>query len=113
MDLRSPDLDRLPQKYDVVMSMEVAEHLPEKSAKGYVRLLCECAPVVVFTAAPPGQGGTDHLNEQLMEYWVGLFKQHAFFSDLMLVETWRREWAASGKVVAWYTDNLMIFRSGD
>lgn len=111
VDLRSPDTEHLPRGFDIVLSMEVAEHLPRKSAAGYVELLCTSAPVVIFTAAPPGQGGTDHVNEQPMAYWTELFKQHAFYPAVELADTWRHEWTDSGKVAEWYTNNLMIFRS--
>ena len=111
VDLRSPDTGHLPKGFDVALSMEVAEHLPRRSAAGYVELLCASAPVVVFTAAPPGQGGTDHLNEQPMAYWTKLFKQHSFYPAAELADLWRHEWADSGKVAEWYTNNLMIFRS--
>jgi len=111
VDLRNPDSEHLPRDFSVVLSMEVAEHLPRRSAEGYVELLCGSAPVVVFTAAPPGQGGTDHLNEQPMEYWIQLFEQKEYAPDKVLSDAWRREWDTSGKVTSWYTDNLMVFRS--
>ena len=111
MDLRASVINQVLLKYDVVLSMEVAEHLPKKSASAYVQFLCGCAPTVVFTAASPGQGGTDHLNEQPMEYWINLFEQYGFFPNRTLTKTWQREWVVSGKVALWYTDNLMIFCS--
>lgn len=110
VDLRSPDIRTLPKGFNVALSMEVAEHLPPRSAAGYVELLCSSAPVIVFTAASPGQGGTDHLNEQPMEYWMELFKRHSFYPDVHLADSWRHEWKGSRKVVGWYIDNLMIFR---
>jgi len=109
VDLRSPDIRTLPKGFNVALSMEVAEHLPPRSAAGYVELLCSSAPVIVFTAASPGQGGTDHLNEQPMEYWMELFKQHSFYADVHLADSWRHEWKGSRKVVGWYIDNPMIF----
>ena len=110
VDLRSPNITCLPKGFDVVLSMEVAEHLPPRSAAGYVELLCASAPVIIFTAAPPGQGGTDHLNEQPMQYWVELFRQHSFYPDTHLAQIWRQEWVESKKVAGWYANNLMLFR---
>ena len=63
---------------DVAVSMEVAEHLPEKAADRYVDLLARLSQVIVFTAAPPGQGGTDHVNEQPPSYWITKFQQRGF-----------------------------------
>jgi hypothetical protein len=49
---------------DLVLSIEVAEHLPGAWADRYVNFLYEIAKrAIVITAAIPGQGGTDHVNE--------------------------------------------------
>ena len=46
--------------FDLVVCLEVAEHLPPRRAATFVAELCQAAPVVVFSAAIPGQGGTGH-----------------------------------------------------
>lgn len=57
----------------MALSLEVAEHLPEASAGTFVETLVACADAIVFSAAIPNQGGTNHVNEQPPEYWAGLF----------------------------------------
>jgi SAM-dependent methyltransferase len=94
---------------DVAISMEVGEHLPESAADRFVGLLTWLAPVVVFTAAHPGQGGADHLNEQPMSYWVEKFAARGYRSDRETTARWRRQLEA-GQVAAFYSNNLMIFR---
>jgi SAM-dependent methyltransferase len=94
---------------DVAISMEVGEHLPESAADRYVGLLTSLAPVIVFTAAHPGQGGADHLNEQPMSYWVAKFGARGYGSDQETTTRWRRQLEA-GQVPKFYSDNLMIFR---
>lgn len=96
--------------FDVAVSMEVAEHLPERVADRYVDLLARLSPVVVFTAAPPGQGGEDHVNEQPPSYWITKFRRRGFEHDSELSERWRQTWKAAGDVESWYFNNLMIFR---
>jgi hypothetical protein len=64
----------------------------------------------VFTAAHPGQGGTDHVNEQPATYWIAKFAKRGFSSDLDLADRWRKDWEASGQVPEFYSQNLMIFR---
>src|SRR5690349_6826641 len=64
---RSVDLTRpfeLPRDFDLALCLEVGEHLPGESAARVVRELTKSAPMVVFSAAIPGQGGTGHINEQ-------------------------------------------------
>ena len=100
------------RSFDVAVSMEVGEHLPERVADSYVDLLARLAPVVVFTAAHPGQGGTDHVNEQPASYWIGKFRQRGFEHAEAETKRWSAQWQASGEVEWWYYQNLMIFRRG-
>jgi len=62
---------QLPDRYDLAVSLEVAEHLPASCAEAFVESLTNLAPVVFFSAAVPFQGGTTHVNEQWPEYgWI-------------------------------------------
>ena len=96
--------------FDVAISMEVAEHLPERVSDRYVDLLSHLSQNIVFTAAPPGQGGTDHVNEQPPSYWIDKFYQRGFDLDERLSNSWREQWKAGGNVESWYYQNLMVFR---
>jgi hypothetical protein len=96
--------------FDVVVSIEVAEHLPGIVADRYVDLLTRLSRVVVFTAAPPGQGGADHVNDQPPSYWVTKFQQRGFEHAEELSHRWRESWKAAGDVESWYYKNLMVFR---
>lgn len=65
--------------YDLVISMEVAEHLP-KSAEGQFisNVTSHSHRAVFFSAAQPGQGGIDHINCQPKEYWAEKFSGLGF-----------------------------------
>ena len=108
-DLKKMSLTNQPT-YDVAISMEVAEHLPETCANRYVLLLTSLSPCVVFTAARPGQGGTDHVNEQPASYWISKFQSRGFERDEILSSRWKLEWESSGSVSSHYYHNLLIFR---
>jgi len=95
--------------FDVAISMEVAEHLPESVAGRYVALLSQVARVVVLTAAHPGQRGNDHVNLQPRSYWVSMFQRQGFTLDEDTTERWRSRWQADG-VARFYCENLMLFR---
>src|SRR5262245_20106891 len=98
--------------FDVAISMEVAEHLPARIADRYVELLTRLSPIIVFTAAPPGQGGrvgTDHINEQPPSYWMAKFHRRGFKPNDELSRSWREQWKAAGDVALCYYQNLMIF----
>lgn len=111
-DLES-EVSIVADRFDVVASLEVAEHLPEECASGYVELLCSLAPSIVLTAAGPGQGGTDHVNEQPPEYWRAKMAEKDFELDEELSNRWRSTWQAAGAVAHWYSRNLMVFRARD
>jgi len=93
---------------DVVISTEVAEHLPAVLADRYVATLCALSDRVVFTAATPGQGGLDHVNEQPHEYWIAKFTQRGYQFHRERSLQWRAQLAAGG-AEACYAGNLMIF----
>ena len=68
IDLRN--VSDLGRGFDLACSLEVAEHLPEDRAKSFLSAaLVKAAPVVLFSAAIPLQGGTEHVNEQWQSYW--------------------------------------------
>lgn len=96
---------------DVVVCLEVAEHLPERAADRLVGMLTQLSSTVVFGAATPGQGGHDHVNEQPHEYWITKFEALGYHRDQKLVATWQAAWEAGG-IPAYYYRNLMIFRRG-
>lgn len=94
---------------DLAISTEVAEHIPPEFADRYVGLLCSIAQKhVVITAATPGQGGTDHVNEQPPEYWIEAFKRHGAEYSQTLTSTFRDEWAAAG-VEQLRARNVLVF----
>lgn len=104
------EIDRLPiRRADLAVSTEVAEHLPESCAETFVEYLCRTADTVLFTAATPGQGGTDHVNEQPHSYWIEKFAARGFAYQEQATQDMRRDWEA-GHVADCYYRNVMLFR---
>src|SRR5215212_9660994 len=54
----------LPRKFEMLMCLEVAEHIQPSSAKTFIESICKLSDVILFSAAIPGQGGMNHQNEQ-------------------------------------------------
>lgn len=102
-DLEAPlDLD---ERFDLVTCLEVAEHLSPQRARGFVADLVARAPVVLFSAAIPGQGGTGHVNEQWQAYWVHLFRAHGYEPiDAIRPRIWD-----DPEVCWWYAQNTLLF----
>ena len=95
----------LKEKFDLVISLEVAEHLPARFASSFVDNLIKLGPVVVFSAAIPFQGGVAHVNEQWPEYWVELFKKQNY----VVIDCLRNKLWNNTKIKPWYAQNMMIF----
>ena len=106
-DLRKP----LPSdaKYDLAMSLEVAEHLPPDRSESFIAELTALAPVVLFSAAIPQQGGTDHINERWQSYWAGLFEKQGFSPlDVIRPAVWEND-----AVERWYRQNTIVYCCND
>jgi len=102
-DLTEPLI--LERKYDLATCLEVAEHLPASCAKQIVANLTSIAPMVLFSAAIPHQGGTNHINEQWPEYWAAMFRSHGYRAvDCVRDEIWQDE-----NVAYWYAQNLILY----
>jgi SAM-dependent methyltransferase len=102
-DLSKP-LD-IKEEFDVALCLEVAEHLPRSAGRPLISALTQAAPVVVFSAAVPGQGGTNHVNEQWPAYWERLFAQY----DYARLDPIRRHVASDERVAPWYRQNIMVY----
>jgi len=93
------------RKFDLAISLEVAEHLPPESAEGFVRSLVSLAPAVVFSAAAPLQTGTHHANEQWPEYWHAKFARHNYVAlDSLRKGIWNDR-----RVKWWYRQNIFLY----
>lgn len=95
--------------FDLAISVEVAEHLPPAAAATYVASLARLAPVVLFSAATPNQGGEGHLNERWPTYWAAKFAACGFVATDPLRE---RIWADE-RVEWWYRQNVLVFARCD
>jgi SAM-dependent methyltransferase len=95
----------LPRKYDLAISLEVGEHLPEESAQGFVQSLTSLSSAVLFSAAIPSQGGTGHINEQWPDYWAALFERFDFTAvDCIRPRFWDNE-----GVTCYYAQNAILY----
>jgi len=106
-DLAAPiDLGR---RFDLVQSLETAEHLPASRAAGFVANLVVHADRVLFSAAVPGQGGEHHVNEQPLEYWRALFRAQGFVP----VDVVRPAVRGDADVQRWYRCNSILYVQAD
>lgn len=96
---------RVGRGFDLAVSVEVAEHLPTEFAARFVQSLTELAPVILFSAAVPQQGGINHVNEQWPDYWVAHFEEY----DYIVVDAIRPLIWKDTTVEWWYAQNILVF----
>ncbi|PZU10232.1 methyltransferase domain-containing protein [Sphingomonas sp.] len=102
-DLSEP-LD-LCRRFDLVQSLEVAEHIAPNKADSFVRSLVAHGDIILFSAAVPHQGGEHHVNEQPPEYWRRKFAAHGYRAFDWL----RPQLAGAVDVEPWYRFNSLIY----
>ncbi|MFM9960373.1 MAG: class I SAM-dependent methyltransferase [Planctomycetaceae bacterium] len=102
-DLQTPL--NLSEQFDLAICVEVAEHLPVARADTLIRDLTSLADFVLFSAAIPGQGGVNHVNEQWPEYWNDRFRSDGYrVLDLIRQRIWN-----DPAIPFWYRQNMLLF----
>jgi hypothetical protein len=97
------------RRFDLAVSLEVAEHLESGFAKGFVRSLVKLSSLVLFSAAIPYQGSPFHVNEQWPDYWAALFAEHGYVViDCIRPTIWNND-----QVEWWYAQNTLLFAEKD
>jgi SAM-dependent methyltransferase len=99
----------LGRRFDLASTLEVAEHLPTASSESFVASLTRHSSMVLFSAAVPGQGGENHINEQTYEFWRALFARQGFraFDPLRPVIH------DNPGVEPWYRYNVLLYVHDD
>ena len=95
----------LNRRFDLILCLEVAEHLPESSSDNLISSLVTHSDTILFSAACPGQHGQHHINCQWPAYWQESFNRHGFTCD----DSVRWQIWDEARIQPWYRQN--IFRA--
>ena len=96
----------LGRRYDLAVSLEVGEHIPPQASRTLVANLVRASGRILFSAATPGQGGVDHVNERPLADWVALFAEHGYAaSDFVRAGIAEQRL----EVEPWYRYNTLFF----
>jgi SAM-dependent methyltransferase len=87
-------VEELPGRYDLIISIEVVEHMPADQAEAAVANFCRHTDDVIFSSSSTDFGEATHVNVQPPEYWAELFARHAFIRDLDYDAGFIVPWAA-------------------
>jgi SAM-dependent methyltransferase len=106
--LQIVDLEKsfdLGRHFDLVICLEVAEHISAGAADHFIASLTRHAPVVLFSAAIPYQGGHHHVNEQFLPYWTERFSRFNFRPlDVIRGKIWNDQ-----TILWWLRQNAVLF----
>jgi hypothetical protein len=93
------------EKFDLCISLEVAEHLEKRCARNFILSLCNASDLVLFSAAFEGQGGTGHINENTHSYWAKIFQEYGFLPfDIIRPKFW-----GYAGIDFWYKQNMFLY----
>lgn len=90
---------------DLAICLEVVEHISHGRAKLHISRLCQTSDMILFSGAVKGQGGTGHINEQSLEYWVNQFKCHGWLP----IDIIRPLIKHNRKIPSFYKNNILLF----
>ncbi len=121
VDAHMPDY--LAQPFDLITCLEVAEHLPLDAHQTLVETIVrhlrykpnmdDASGYLIFSAAPPGQGGEHHIGCRPAVEWRSMFYERG----ISYREDYTRQLAhlfgyVAGPATHWLAANLQVFDRG-
>ena len=86
-------IDPLPRRYDLIIVVEVVEHLEKPDGEQAVANICRFSDDILFSSTPLDYQTVTHVNVQPPEYWAQLFGRHGFFRDVDFDASFITPWA--------------------
>lgn len=85
--------DEFPANYDLIVSIEVIEHMPAREGDAAIANICRHTDDVLFSSSPFDHRETSHVNVQPPEYWAERFARHGFYRDVDYDASFVTPWA--------------------
>lgn len=73
-----------PKHFDVIISIEVLEHMTVEEGEKALKQLCQLTDTFVFSSSDSDLKDVTHINVQRKEYWARIFAKQGFFRDVQL-----------------------------
>jgi len=83
----------LPRRYDLIVTIEVLEHMPQDQAERALANLCQSTDDILFSSTPFDYKEASHLNVHSPEYWATLFARQDFYRDVDFDAAFITPWA--------------------
>lgn len=85
--------DTVPQKFDLIITIEVMELLFPEDGEKAIANLCKYSDTIIFTSTPSDIENMTHVNVQQAEYWCKEFAKNSFFKDHLQDVDFICDWA--------------------
>lgn len=85
--------EEFPQKYDLIVVIEVLEHLLEDDAKKVADNFSQHGGDVLFSSTPFDIEEKTHVNVQEPDYWISLFSEYGYYRDTEYDASYITDWA--------------------
>ena len=99
-------------KYDCVISFETAEHIDPNGTDSFLKNIINALSKdgrILFTAAPPGQEGTGHINCETKEFWLQKFYNLGHTLDQKMLSEIKHNWNIIG-CPSYINENLLVLK---
>ena len=96
---------KIDEKFDLALSLEVAEHLEPSSSKLFIKSITSSSDLIMFGAAFLAQPGTNHINTRLHSFWAHIFSEYSF----KVYDIFRPEFCGNNKIMPWYQQNTFLY----
>jgi SAM-dependent methyltransferase len=108
IEFHAADLERevtLAERFDLALSLEVAEHIQPDSSDRFVASLAGLSDALLFGAAFVGQPGTHHVNTRPHSFWARRFLNRGY----ALFDLFRPKFWSDDRVEPWYRQNTFLY----
>ncbi len=85
--------DEFPDRYDLIVCIEVLEHMPARDAEAAIANICRHTDDVLFSSSPSDHREPTHVNVQPPEYWAEQFARHRLYRDVDFDASFLNPWA--------------------
>lgn len=83
----------LPQRYDLIVCIEVLEHMQHREAEAAIVNLCRYTDDLLFSSSPDDYREATHFNVQPPEYWAAQFARQGLYRDTDFDAAFVTPWA--------------------
>lgn len=107
-DLRKPFSMGNAKKFDLAVSIEVAEHIEKEYEDIFLDSLCNLSDTIIMTASPEHDGGKYHFNVHPKSYWCGKMNIKGF-CEILPISFMKYLWDNIPPERDYLWKNMMIF----